>query len=80
MLVNLPLSLLLLLHEGGWDEVIMVAVGLVVAYLVIVWTGRHKEHDDEDQDVLDEADDRTPDASNDAAPEARMDQPPRQRP
>lgn len=31
MLVNLPLSLLLLLHEGGWDEVIMVAVGLVVA-------------------------------------------------
>jgi hypothetical protein len=68
MLTSLPV--LLLLHEGGWDEVIMVAVGLVVAYLVIVFTGRRK----------DESDDPTPDASNDAAPEARRDQPPRQRP
>ena len=32
--------LALLLHEGGWDEVIMVAIGLGLAYLVIVWTGR----------------------------------------
>jgi nitrogen fixation-related uncharacterized protein len=76
MLVSLPVSLLLLLHEGGWDEVIMVAVGLVVAYLVIVWTGRHKQDDDEDQDVLDDVDDADPQVSNDVP----RDRPPRQRP
>jgi len=42
--------LLLLLHESGWDEVLMVAVGLVVAYIVIVWTGRRsKDAEDEDE-------------------------------
>lgn len=50
-----PLALLALLHEGGWDEVLMVAVGLGVAYLVIVWSGRRKgdesdEFDEEDGD------------------------------
>jgi hypothetical protein len=46
--VNAPL--VLLLHEGGWDEVLMVAVGLVAAYLVIVWTGRRARNtEDEDE-------------------------------
>ena len=50
---------LLLLHEGGWDEVLIVAVGLGLAYLVIVWTGRRSRHDeadeaDEDEDFEDD--------------------------
>jgi hypothetical protein len=40
---------LLLLHEGGWDEVLMVAAGLVIAYAVIVWTGRRNKELDEDE-------------------------------
>ena len=46
--VNAPI--VLLLHEGGWDEVLMVAIGLIAAYLVIVWTGRRS------RDVEDEVD------------------------
>ncbi len=38
--------LLAMLHEGGWDEMLMVGVGLVLAYLIIVLTGR-KGRDDE---------------------------------
>ncbi len=34
------LALLALLHEGGWDEVLMVGVGLVLAYAIIMLTGR----------------------------------------
>ena len=53
--------LLVLLHEGGWDEVLMVGVGLVLAYLIIMVTGR-KASDDEplDEDVVeaDESSDR----------------------
>ncbi len=45
---------LALLHEGGWDEVIMVAVGLGVAYLVIMWSGRRKTDDDDEYDDADE--------------------------
>ncbi|MFN8636675.1 MAG: hypothetical protein U0893_22735 [Chloroflexota bacterium] len=48
-----PLALLWL-HEGGWDEVIMVAVGLVVAYLVIVWTGRRSKDAEDDDDYEDD--------------------------
>jgi hypothetical protein len=60
----------LLLHDGGWDEALMVAAGLVIAYFVIVWTGRRgKDADDE------EWDDEAPDVATDAA----ADQPPRQR-
>ena len=40
------IALLALLHEGGWDEVLMVGVGLVVAYAIIMLTGR-KGGDDE---------------------------------
>jgi hypothetical protein len=41
----------LLLHQGGWDEVLMVAAALGIAYLVIVWTGRRSE---EEADEVDE--------------------------
>ena len=34
---------LALLHEGGWDEVLMVGVGLVLAYVIIMLTGRKRE-------------------------------------
>jgi hypothetical protein len=43
--------IVLMLHEGGWDEVAMVAVGLVAAYLVIVWTGRRSQHDDDEAET-----------------------------
>jgi hypothetical protein len=47
--------ILLLLHEGGWDEVAMVAIGLVAAYLIIVWTGRRsRDADDADDDQADD--------------------------
>jgi hypothetical protein len=57
MQLSLPMPILLLLHQGGWDEVLMVAIGLVAAYLVIVWTGRRarNDEDDEDQDEMAEA-------------------------
>jgi hypothetical protein len=38
-------SIGLLLHQGGWDEVLMVAAALGIAYLVIVWTGRRSEEE-----------------------------------
>ena len=63
--------MLLLLHEGGWDEILMVAVGLGIAYVVIVWTGRRKQ-DEEDEWEEDDAPEADP-------PEAKTDQPPRHR-
>ncbi len=43
-----------MLHEGGWDEVLMVGVGLVLAYAIIMMTGR-KDRDGDDVDgVLDD--------------------------
>lgn len=50
MLDSVPAPVLLLLHEGGWDEVLMVAVGLGAAYLVIMWTGRRSRQDDDEDD------------------------------
>ena len=53
--------LLVLLHEGGWDEVLMVGVGLVLAYVIIVVTGRRGSDDeplDEDAVEADESSDR----------------------
>lgn len=50
MSAEVPPPLLLLLHEGGWDEVAMVAVGLLVAYAVIMWTGRRSRDEDEEDD------------------------------
>ena len=73
MLPDVPLLLLLLLHEGGWDEVLMVAAALGIAYLVIVWTGRrNRDEDEEDED--DEGD-----VANVDSPEATSDQTPSQR-
>lgn len=37
----------LLLHGDGWDEVIMVVVGLVGAFAVISLTGRRTDVDDQ---------------------------------
>jgi hypothetical protein len=46
---GIPFTVLLLHGEAGaWDEVIMVAVGLGIAYLVIVWTGRRSQESDND--------------------------------
>jgi len=37
-----------LLHGDGWDELVMVVVGLLVAWAVIALTGRRTEQDDEE--------------------------------
>ena len=55
--------LLALLHEGGWDEVLMVGVGLVLAYAIIMLTGRKADDagdaaDEEDAVEADEPSDR----------------------
>jgi hypothetical protein len=69
MLADLPAPLLLFLHEGGWDEILMVAVGLGIAYLVIVWTGRKNRDDDDEDDDLEDGlgEEESADAISDAA-------------
>jgi hypothetical protein len=67
MLADVPAPVLLLLHEGGWDEVMMVAAALGIAYFIIVWTGRRNRNEDED-DELDE-DDLPDEGSSEAAPD-----------
>lgn len=57
----MPAPIVLLLHEGGWDEVAMVAIGLVAAYLVIVWTGRRSQHDDDESEPEDDLAETTAD-------------------
>lgn len=71
MPTDLPPAVALLLHEGGWDEVLMVAAALGIAYLVIVWSGRRSQDEDEesDEDIVDP--ERT---------EAKSDEKPGQRP
>jgi hypothetical protein len=64
---DLGQPIVLLLHEGGWDEVLMVAAGLGIAYLIIVWTGR-KHHDSEDE-WKEEADEPGASQHPDATPE-----------
>ena len=49
--MNTPSSLLLLLHGNGWDELLMVAVGLVLAFAVITLTGRQRGRADDAQGV-----------------------------
>jgi hypothetical protein len=71
VLPDLAPPLLLLLHEGGWDEVLMVAAALGIAYLVIVWTGR-RSRDEDDEDLLEDEIAADP-------PEAKSDQRPSQR-
>jgi hypothetical protein len=53
MPADLAPPLALLLHEGGWDEVLMVAAALGIAYLVIVWTGRRNPDGDEELEAED---------------------------
>jgi hypothetical protein len=54
--VALPI---LLLHGNGWDELLMVAVGLVLAFAVISATGRKSPGPDGDEDLApDETGDR----------------------
>jgi hypothetical protein len=60
-----------LLHEGGWDEVIMVAVGLGIAYLVIVWSGRRKGDEDDDEFGADADDGDNAEAVRAEAPRER---------
>jgi hypothetical protein len=47
-------AILLLLHEGGWDEVLMVGVGLVLAYVIIMLTGRKGDAEDAVAEDVDE--------------------------
>jgi hypothetical protein len=73
MVADLTPSPALLLHEGGWDEVLMVAVALGIAYLVIVWTGRRNQDEDEDEEVEenDPSDAGPPEATSDHSPGQR---------
>ena len=41
---------LALLHAGGWDEVLMIAVGLAAAWAIITWTGRSRSYEDDDEE------------------------------
>ncbi|MBA2447279.1 MAG: hypothetical protein H0V51_04565 [Chloroflexi bacterium] len=41
---------ILLLHGEGWDELVMVAVGLILAYGVVSLTGRQPPTDAEDDE------------------------------
>ncbi len=60
--------LLAMLHEGGWDEMLMVGVGLVLAYLIIVLTGRKGRDDDALNEDAAEADAVEADEPRDARP------------
>jgi hypothetical protein len=75
MPAEIPPPLLLLLHEGGWDEIAMVAVGLLVAYAVIMWTGRRSRYEDEDEEDEEQESDLFSDR-----PPALHDDPPRPKP
>lgn len=68
MSAEIPAPLLLLLHQGGWDEVLMVAVGLGAAYLVIMWTGRRSNQDEDDDEDDDEGTDDADSATGQPAP------------
>jgi hypothetical protein len=86
MPAELPLPFLVLVHQGGWDEMLMVAVGLIVAYAVITWTGRRSREEDTDEgDELENGgleDDQVADLAESAAerPVSRPDEPPRATP
>jgi hypothetical protein len=76
MVTDLTPHVALLLHEGGWDEVLMVAIGLGLAYLIIVWTGRKNQDDLEGEEDAEDDGEASRRASEDGS-EARSDQPPR---
>ena len=67
----------LLIHAGGWDEVIMVAAGLVIAWVIIRFTGRGEGDIDEEAGAGGDAAidaSRTADTRSDPA-EARAEKP-----
>ena len=43
-----------LLHEGGWDELLMVGAGLILAYVIIMATGRKGVTDEDAEGAADE--------------------------
>ena len=51
---SMTVTNLALLHAGGWDEVLMVAVGLVAAWAIITWTGRSRDYDEDEEDEVDD--------------------------
>ncbi len=51
MIVTPPV---LLLHGDGWDELIMIAVGLFLAFVVISFTGRRQDAEATDETSADE--------------------------
>jgi hypothetical protein len=51
---------LALLHAGGWDEILFVAVDLLMAWAIITWTGRSRDDPDDAEEEDDEALDDTP--------------------
>lgn len=54
------LGLLLLLHGNGLDELVMVGVGLLLAYVVISVAGKNRPTDDGAEHVaVEDAEDRT---------------------
>jgi hypothetical protein len=71
MIPDLAPPLALLLHEGGWDEVLMVAAALGIAYLVIVWTGRRSQDESEEYEEDDTTDTVPPEAMSDQKPSQR---------
>lgn len=79
MLADLPVLLALVLHEGGWDEALMVAAGLGIAYLVIVWTGRKNQDEDDEDEALDEEEPAEATSSDGPPPSTATDEAPRHR-
>lgn len=41
-----PAPFALLLHAGGWDEILMVAVGLAIAYVILTVSNRRRPPED----------------------------------
>jgi hypothetical protein len=49
---------LLLLHgmAGGWDELIILAVGVLLAVIVVKWTNRSSQDQEADDEIIGTAD------------------------
>ena len=41
---------LLLLHQGGWDEVILVAIALVAGVAIVYFTGRKRVGEEDEEE------------------------------
>lgn len=49
--MNLPELPVALLHAGGWDEVVFVAIGLAIAWAIIRFTTRGNDETEEDAEA-----------------------------